>query len=121
CAALPAADRSPQGGPPTALGAGVPGLCISYPALIRHAFYPALHSNTGQHLNGCYTDGRADIHPNQCAASSVAIPVLASNADGTGGHVVNSAADPFDNFVLQGPVAGAASPTDTNQYNQMEA
>ena len=118
CAGLPAADRSGNG---TATAANKPGLCISYPALIRHAFYPALHSNTGQHLNGCYTDGRADIHPNQCAASSVAIPVLASNADGTGGHVVNSAADPFDNFVLQGPVAGAASPTDTNQYNQMEA
>ena len=120
CAALPAADRSPQGGPATALGAGVPGLCITYAALIRHAFYPALHGNTAVHLNGCYTDGRADIHPNQCAAGSVAIPVLASNPDGTGGHVVNSAADPFDNFVLQGPVAGAAPTTDTNQFSQME-
>ena len=39
CAALPTADRSPEGGPPTALGAGVPGLCITYRALIRHAFY----------------------------------------------------------------------------------
>src|SRR5437762_1357785 len=62
CAGLPAADRSGNG---TATAANKPGLCISYPALIRHAFYPALHSNTGQHLNGCYTDGRADIHPNQ--------------------------------------------------------
>jgi cytochrome c peroxidase len=115
CAALPAAERSPAGGPPTALGAGVPGLCISYPALIQHAFYPALHSNTAQHLNGCYTDGRADIHPNQCAAGTVAIPVL------SGGAVVNSAADPFDNYVLQGPVAGAALATDTNQFSQMEA
>ena len=120
CAALPAADRSPQGGPATALGAGVPGLCITYAALIRHAFYPALHGNTAVHLNGCYTDGRADIHPNQCAAGSVVIPVLASNPDGTGGHVVDSAADPFDNFVLQGPVGGAASTTDTNQFSQME-
>jgi cytochrome c peroxidase len=119
CGALPAADRSPAGGPPTALGAGVPGLCISYPALIRHAFYSALHSNTTQHVNGCYTDGRPDIHPNQCAG--VAIPVLQTNADNTGGVVVNSAADPFDNFVLQGPVAGAASATNTNQFSQMEA
>jgi cytochrome c peroxidase len=121
CGTLPAAERSPAGGPPATLGAGVPGLCISYPALIRHAFYPTLHSNTGMHLNGCYTDGRADIHPNQCAAGSVAIPVLQSNADGTGGHVVDSPADPFDNYVLQGPVAGAASATDTNQFTQMEA
>jgi cytochrome c peroxidase len=115
CAALPATDRSPAGGPPTATGLGVPGLCISYPALIRHAFYPALHSNITQHLNGCYTDGRADIHPNQCAAGSVAIPVL------SGGAVVNSSADPFDNYVLQGPVAGAAVATDSNQFTQMEA
>ncbi len=121
CGTLPTADRSPAGGPPTALGTGVPGLCISYPALIRHAFYSALYSNTSQHLNGCYTDGRADIHPNQCAAGSVAIQVLASNPDGTGGHLFDDPADPFDNFVLRGPVAGAASPTDTNQYNQMEA
>ena len=111
CASLPSADRS--GG--YASTSGAPGLCISYPALIRHAFYPALHSNTSQHLNGCYTDGRGDIHPNQCAGGSVAIPVL------SGGVVVPSPADPFDNFVLQGPVAGAASATDTNQFNQMEA
>src|SRR5207253_250348 len=45
CGTLPTADRSPAGGPPTALGTGVPGLCISYPALIRHAFYSALYSN----------------------------------------------------------------------------
>jgi len=115
CGALPTADRSPAGGPPTTLGAGVPGLCISYPALIRHAFYAVLHNNTAQHLNGCYTDGRADIHPNQCAGGSVAIPVLA------GSTVVNSSADPFDNFVLQGPIAGAATASDTNQFSQMEA
>ena len=115
CGGLPAADRSPAGGPTTTLGAGVPGLCISYPALIRHAFYPALHSNTSQHLNGCYTDGRVDIHPNQCAAGSVAIPVL------SGGTVVNSSGDPFDNFVLQGPVGGAATASDTNQFSQIEA
>jgi cytochrome c peroxidase len=115
CASLQASDRSPEGGPATALGAGVPGLCITYSALIRHAFYPQLWRNQGSHLNGCYTDGRADIHPNQCAAGSVAIPVLA------GGAVANSAADPFDNYVLQGPVNGAASATDSNQFRQIEA
>ena len=115
CLSLPAADRSPYLSPSTPLGVGVPGLCISYPALIQHAFYPVLHNNTTQHLNGCYTDGRADIHPNQCAAGTVAIPVL------SGGAVANSAADPFDNFVLQGPVAGAASTFDSNQFSQMEA
>lgn len=115
CGSLPPADRSPEGGPPTALGTGVPGLCISYPALIRHAYYPALWQNAAQHLNGCYTDGRADIHPNQCAAGTVAISVL------SGGAVVPSAADPFDNYVLQGPVAGAAVATDTNQFRQIEA
>ncbi|HYY72506.1 MAG TPA: cytochrome c peroxidase [Candidatus Bathyarchaeia archaeon] len=120
CAATHAAGESSGDGSGTT-AVGKPGLCISYPALIRHAFYPALHSNTTQHLNGCYTDGRPDIHPNQCAAGSVAIPVLQTAADGTGGVVVNSAADPFDNYVLQGPVAGAALATDSNQFTQMEA
>jgi cytochrome c peroxidase len=98
CAGLPASDRSPAGGTPTTLGAGVPGLCISYPALIRSAFYPALHNNANRHLNGCYTDGRPDIHPNQCAAG------------------IN---DPFDGYVLS-IANGAAVATDTNQFTQME-
>src|SRR4029453_3364394 len=70
CAGLPAGDRSASysNAPVNVLNSGKPGLCISYPALIRHAFYPALHQNVGQvrHFIGCYTDGRADIHPNQC-------------------------------------------------------
>lgn len=112
CTSLAVADRS--GSWSGTAVAGKPGLCISYAGLIRHAFYPALHSNASQHLNGCYTDGRVDIHPNQCAAGSVAIPVL------SGGAVVNSSVDPFDNYVLQGPVTGAASANDTNQFTQME-
>jgi hypothetical protein len=112
CAGLPNADRSVNGG--TALGK--PGLCISYPGLIKRAFYPALWTNTTQHLNGCYTDGDVAIHPNQCAPGSVAIPVL----DPTGTMVVDSPADPFDNYVLT-PAPGPANPTDTNQFTQMEA
>jgi cytochrome c peroxidase len=118
CAGLPAADRSPYDPTHaifriTAPGAGVPGLCISYPALIQRAFYPALHTNTTRHLVGCYTDGRADIHPNQCVDGSV--PILS-------GGVVNTAniADPFDGYKLA-EQSGPAVATDTNQFTQMEA
>ncbi|HEU4382872.1 MAG TPA: cytochrome c peroxidase [Anaeromyxobacteraceae bacterium] len=115
CAGLPAADRSP--GTPAA---GKPGLCISYPGLIRRAYYQGLWGATGRHLNGCYTDdlvanpALATLHPNQCAAGSVAIPVL------SGGAVVDSPADPFDRYVLT-LANGAATKTDTNQFTQMEA
>src|SRR4029077_5362624 len=118
CAGVPTSDRSPAGGPPGPLGSGVPGLCISYPALIRHAFYPALHQNTNQHLQGCYTDGRADIHPNQCVGTP-AITML--NPDGT--LNTTNIPDPFDGYVLT-PVAGGCITvtclTDTNQFSQME-
>jgi cytochrome c peroxidase len=115
CASLPAADRSPAGSTPTTLGAGVPGLCISYPALIRHAFYPALWRNTTQHLNGCYTDRRPDIHPNQCSGLGP-IPIL--NAAGTAVDNGNTV-DPFDVYRLT-VASGPANPTDTNQFTQME-
>jgi hypothetical protein len=110
CAGLPVADRSVIG--PTAVGK--PGLCISYPGLIKRAFYSALWQNTSWHLNGCYTDGNFALHPNQCAAGSVAIPVL------SGGAVALNAADPFDNYVLS-PAPGLAMSSDTNQFTQMEA
>jgi Di-haem cytochrome c peroxidase len=117
CAGLPAAERSPYQSTPTTLGAGVPGLCISYPALIQHAFYSALHSNTTQHLNGCFTDGRTDIHPNQCGTGSnpaASISVLEN------GSIVQHNKDPFDDYVLS-IGGGAATSTDTNQFTQMEA
>jgi cytochrome c peroxidase len=115
CASLPNTDRSPQGGPATNLGAGVPGLCITYQALIRHAYYPALHQNANQHLVGCYTDGRGDIHPNQCSGTP-AITML--NPDGA--LNTTNTADPFDGYVLSIEPSGA-TPTDTNQFTQMEA
>jgi cytochrome c peroxidase len=119
CASLPAADRSPAGGPPTALGAGVPGLCISYPALIRHAFYAGLHGNTTQHLTGCYTDGRPDIHPNQCGTGSD--PAAAVSVLDPDGVVRSHNNDPFDNYVLNLNTSGPADAANTNEFNQMEA
>jgi len=94
--------------------AGKPGLCISYQGLIRRAFYPALWRNMGSHLVGCYTDGDTTNHPNQCAPGTVHIRVL--DATGT---VVDSAQDPFDNYVLS-IVNGPVSRTDTNQFTHME-
>jgi len=119
CADLDLSEYSGDGSGTTA--AGKPGLCISYPALIRRAFYTALWVNTDDHLNGCYTDGDTELHPNQCAPGSVAIPVLQDA--GAGGFaddiVVDSPADPFDNYVLM-LASGAADPADTNQFTQME-
>jgi len=91
---------------------GRPGLNVSYNFLIRQAFYPALWQNTTMHLNGCYTDGR---NP-KCAPGSVSIPVF----DPITRTVVNSSADPFDNYVLS-IAPGPADPLNTNQFTQMEA
>jgi hypothetical protein len=91
---------------------GKPGLCISYRGLIRRAFEPALHQNVTQHLNGCYTDGRTEIHT-QCATSPK-VRVLDEHGD-----VVESDKDPFDGYVLS-IASGPANPNDTNQFTQME-
>lgn len=113
CASLPNADRSVNGGTAT----GKPGLCISYPGLIKRAFYSRLWQNTTMHLNGCYTDGKA-FHANQCAVVGVPVAIPVLNAAGTA--VVDSAADPFDNYVLSiAPSAAVAA--NTNQFTQMEA
>lgn len=109
CANLAVGNRSPGTPAP-----GKPGLCVSYPGLIRMAFYPVLWNNAAMHLDGCYTDGNVALHPNQCAPGSVAIPVLDQGA------VADVARDPFDGYVLS--VAGTpADPADTNQFTQMEA
>ena len=112
CTALTGDNRSGSWSGTNVLGK--PGLCISYRGLIRLAYYPALWQNTGQHLNGCYTDGNAAIHPNQCTGTS-AVPILAS-----GGTVnTTNTADPFDGYVLT-PAPGAAVASDTNQFTHME-
>jgi len=97
---------------------GKPGLCVTYPDLVRASYFPALWSNTAQHLNGCYTDGDLLHAANQCSAVgvNVAIPVLNGS-----GSVVNSSADPFDNYVLSLDTTGPSDPANTNQFSQMEA
>ena len=103
--------------------ANKPGLCLSYNTLIQNAFYDALWNNTGQHLNGCYTDGDVIRHPIQCALVGVpvAIPVLQdTNNDGNGDVLGTSAADPFDNYVLS-IAPGPAGATNRDQFTQMEA
>jgi hypothetical protein len=102
CASLPPEDRSGNGS--TVIGTGTPGLCISYPALIRNAYYPALWQNDGaQHING--------------ATSGCTKPMV----NGVRDPVDPPNCDPFDGYVLSGPFAGAVVPTDTSQFTQMEA
>jgi cytochrome c peroxidase len=116
CPALPAVDRVlPVGSrTPPAIAPGRPGLCISYPGLIRRAFYEELWQNASAHLDGCYTDGNTAIHPNQCAPGTVTIPVLSNGA------VVDGSSDPFDGYVLS-IAAGTPVPSNTNQFSQIEA
>jgi cytochrome c peroxidase len=141
CATLPPVDRVLGGG---GTAAGKPGLCISYPGLIRRAFYPRLWQSMINHLNGCYTDTNPALlalHPNQCSSTSINIPVFNFARRGNQRVVFNTSAtgqasipvlgptntvvasndvDPFDNYVLT--LAGLPpSPTNTNQFSQMEA
>jgi cytochrome c peroxidase len=108
CASLLPRERSIPAG---SIGPNTPGLCITYPALIERAFYPALWRNTSSHVNGCYTDGRSP----QCAGTP-AIPILDANGTVTEANT----ADPFDAYVLAS-AAGSVNRTDTNQFTQMEA
>ncbi|MBK5274867.1 MAG: hypothetical protein JJE30_07435 [Desulfuromonadales bacterium] len=110
CGALTADEYSGSfNGSNTAVGK--PGLCISYPALIKRAFYPQLWANTGQHLNGA---------PAGCSGAVNGLVfnnVLNAN---TNGGLTPSDCDPFDGYKLTlaaGPVVAA----DTNQFTQMEA
>ena len=113
CAALTGDNRSGSWG---TNAAGKPGLCISYRGLIRQAYYPALWQNTGQHLNGCYTNSDPlDPRTPKCGSVGVipSIPVLSA------GTVVSGTADPFDGYVLT-IASGTATPTNTNQFTHME-
>src|SRR4030095_3163754 len=49
---------------------GRPTNTVSYEELIKASYFPKLWANTNQHFDGCYTDGDAANHPNQCAAGS---------------------------------------------------
>ncbi|MBI4830228.1 MAG: hypothetical protein HY801_01455, partial [Candidatus Lindowbacteria bacterium] len=92
-------QRSTVGGPVDQPGR--PGLNITYPELIQMAFYSQLWSNTTGHLNGA---------PMPCDPNTPAL----------NGVVTPAGCDPFDGYVLS-IAAGPASPTDTNQFTQMEA
>jgi cytochrome c peroxidase len=112
CAGLPVTDRVlPAGiGIPPSTAAGRPGLCISYPALVRRAFYNELWQSAVRHLNGCYTNGNTPA----CVGNAVpVIPML------QGGAVVNSHSDPFDGYVLN-VANGPSLLGNTNQFSQME-
>jgi hypothetical protein len=94
----------------TIVGPGVPGITVpphatsvagesGYVTLIRHAFHPQLWQNTTQHLNGA---------PARCTSA-------------LNGVVTPAGCDPFDGYVLSIDTSGPASPTNTNQFAQMEA
>jgi len=84
-------------GRPTAVGK--PGLCISYPDLIRLAFGRQFWNRSNRHLNGA---------PAVCTAPAV------------NGVLTPADCDPFDGFVLT-VANGAANPNNTFQFTQMEA
>jgi cytochrome c peroxidase len=88
---------------PTAVGK--PGLCVTYQEMIQRAFHPRLWINRGAHLRG---------HAAVCASPSVN-GEPGPPADGT-----QTGCDPFDGYQLE-MVSGPASPTNTNQFTQMEA
>lgn len=74
------------------IAAGMPGLSISYPDLIKLAYKNEYWANINQHLNGAV------------------VPTTQQPPAG----------DPFDGYVLT-MAAGAAAAADTNQFTQMEA
>jgi cytochrome c peroxidase len=84
-------------GRPTA--AGKPGLCATYPELIRLTFSREYWNNIDSHLAGA---------PAPCSASAV------------NGAVTPAGCDPFDGYVLS-VAAGSAPAADTNQFSQLEA
>ena len=101
CASLAVEDRAGSYG--TGPVAGKPGLCISYPGLIRKSYYPALWENDGlQRIVG--------------RTSGCTKPMLNGERD----PVDPPDCDPFDGYVLALDNA-VVSPTDTNQFTQMEA
>lgn len=80
---------------------GKPGLCISYPDLIRLAFERKFWNRADRHLVG----KRAACDPNNPAHNGLLTPRYC---------------DPFDGFVLK-IAYGPADRWDTNRFTQMEA
>jgi len=99
CAGLPPGDWSGDG----MTAVGKPGLCISYPAMIRGAFPNRLWNSANRHLNGT--------------------PVPMDNSCDPGEQIeggMTPTCDPFDGYVLE-IANGAAAPANTSQFTQMEA
>jgi cytochrome c peroxidase len=101
CASLAVEDRSGSYG--TGPAPGKPGLCISYPGLIRRAYFRALWENDGQQRIVGSTSG--------CTQ-----PMLNGERD----PVDPPNCDPFDGYVLALDNA-VVNPADTSQFTQMEA
>jgi cytochrome c peroxidase len=90
-------NRCAQLGRPTA--PGKPGLCISYPDMIRLAFGRQFWNRNNRHLVGSAA---------VCTAAAV------------NGTLTPAGCDPFDGYVLT-VANGAANPTNRSQFTQMEA
>jgi hypothetical protein len=90
-------QRASVGGPVNR--PGTPGLNVSYPALVRLAFRRDLWANTSQHFAGA---------PAVCTAA-------------LNGVLTPAGCDPFDGYVLRGPLPGAPSSSNTNQFTHIEA
>ncbi|MEA3274431.1 MAG: hypothetical protein U9Q81_03880 [Pseudomonadota bacterium] len=84
--------------------AGKPGLCITYPELIKRAFRDELWNNATQHLAGTSVPMNNDCHPGEQIHEQGITPTC----------------DPFDGYVIE-IANNPAVPADTNQFTQMEA
>jgi cytochrome c peroxidase len=117
CASLPPVDRVIPVGSSTSSPTfvGRPGLCISYPALIRRAYYNELWQSANKHLDGCFTNGNA---PACGSSNALPVPHIAVLANGT--TLIDSPSDPFDGYVLN-IANGPSNANNTNQFTQMEA
>ncbi len=81
-----------------------------YATLIRHAFHSQLWSNTTQHLNGT-----------KAVCAGFELDARLPDSPPIPGRPIPAGCDPFDGYVLSIDTTGPASPTNTNQFTQMEA
>ncbi len=82
---------------------GKPGLCITYPEMIRAAFANRLWNSGDRHLVGTSVPMDNECEPGEEIELGM-----------------TPTCDPFDGYVLE-IATGAADPADTNQFTQMEA
>jgi len=82
---------------------GMPGLCTTYPEMIRAAFVNRLWNSGNRHLVGTTVPMDNDCEPGEQIEAGM-----------------TPTCDPFDGYVLE-VANGVADPTDTNQFTHMEA